>query len=106
MKFARFQLQGKSGFGVLEGAEMMRVYEGDMFQDARATSTTLALSHVTLLTPCQPSKMVALWNNSRIQIDALKRETPKEGSFGFSNHHRLLLLMDNLSYTPTAKPNA
>jgi len=78
MKFMRFQYQDKQGFGVLEAERRVRVYEGDMFTGARPTDTTLALGEVVLTTPCQPGKMVALWNNSRIQIEKLKRDTPKE----------------------------
>jgi 2-keto-4-pentenoate hydratase/2-oxohepta-3-ene-1,7-dioic acid hydratase in catechol pathway len=80
MKFLRFEHQGKAGFGVLEGdgERMVRVYEGDMFADARPTRTALPLTSVTLLMPCVPGKMIALWNNSRVQIEELKRDTPKE----------------------------
>lgn len=78
MKFMRFEYNGEVGFGVLEGASLVRVYEDDMFVNPRATDTTLSLGSVTLLTPCQPGKMIALWNNSRIQIETLKRDTPKE----------------------------
>ena len=78
MKFMRFEQDGKAGFGVLEGETKVRVYEGDMFAGCRATSTVLELSSVKVLIPCVPGKMVALWNNSAIQIEQLKRETPKE----------------------------
>jgi 2-keto-4-pentenoate hydratase/2-oxohepta-3-ene-1,7-dioic acid hydratase in catechol pathway len=49
-----------------------------MFGRPVPTKLTLALGSVTLLPPCVPTKMIALWNNSRIQIESLKRETPKE----------------------------
>jgi 2-keto-4-pentenoate hydratase/2-oxohepta-3-ene-1,7-dioic acid hydratase in catechol pathway len=78
MKFMRFKHGGNTGFGALEGVDRVRVYSGDMFAAARATDLTLALDSVRLLMPCQPSKMVALWNNSRIQIEQLNRATPKE----------------------------
>jgi 2-keto-4-pentenoate hydratase/2-oxohepta-3-ene-1,7-dioic acid hydratase in catechol pathway len=78
MKFVRFEYRGKTGFGVLEGNDVVRVYEGDMFEGARPTRETMALDSVGLLPPCQPSKMVALWNNSRAQIEKLNRETPAE----------------------------
>lgn len=78
MKFMRFEHQGNIGFGILENDDVVRVFEGDMFGGARPTATTHALASVTLLTPCVPGKMVALWNNSRVQIEELKRETPKE----------------------------
>jgi 2-keto-4-pentenoate hydratase/2-oxohepta-3-ene-1,7-dioic acid hydratase in catechol pathway len=74
----RFEHQGKIGFGALESGNVVRVHSGDMFAGSRPTMTTLNLESVKLLTPCAPGKMVALWNNSRIQIEALKRDTPKE----------------------------
>ena len=77
MKYLRFEHRGKVGFGVLQ-SKSVKVYEGDMFGKAVPTKTTLALSDVRLRTPCDPTKMVALWNNSRIQIETLKRDTPKE----------------------------
>lgn len=78
MKFLRYECDGAIGFGVLETETVIRVYRGDMFGDAQPTRSTLPLDSVTLLMPCVPSKMVALWNNSRVQIETLKRETPKE----------------------------
>lgn len=78
MKFMRFEYQGKAGFGVVESGDLVRVCEGDMFNGPRLTSVTLPVREVSLRTPCEPGKMMALWNNSRIQIETLKRETPKE----------------------------
>jgi len=78
MKFMRFEYRGETGFGVLEGDDVVQVYAGNMFNGARPSGKTLILGSVKLLPPCQPSKMVALWNNSRPQIEKLNRETPKE----------------------------
>jgi 2-keto-4-pentenoate hydratase/2-oxohepta-3-ene-1,7-dioic acid hydratase in catechol pathway len=78
MKFMRFEYQGKASYGVLEPGDFVRVYDGDIFDDAWPTGEMLPLSNVRLLPPCVPSKLVALWNNSRIQIESLKRDTPKE----------------------------
>jgi 2-keto-4-pentenoate hydratase/2-oxohepta-3-ene-1,7-dioic acid hydratase in catechol pathway len=78
MKFMRFEHKGKVGFGVLQGAASVRVYKGEMFSNPSPTDATLALSNVVVITPCQPGKMVALWNNSRVQIEKLKRDTPQE----------------------------
>lgn len=78
MKFLRFEYKGRTGFGVLESDGVVRVYDGEMFAGARPTGATLSLEGVKLLTPCEPGKMVALWNNSRVQIETLNRETPKE----------------------------
>jgi 2-keto-4-pentenoate hydratase/2-oxohepta-3-ene-1,7-dioic acid hydratase in catechol pathway len=78
MKFMRFEHKDKVGFGVLNDTSSVRVYEGDMFARPVPTKLTLALGSIALLPPCVPTKMIALWNNSRIQIESLKRETPKE----------------------------
>jgi 2-keto-4-pentenoate hydratase/2-oxohepta-3-ene-1,7-dioic acid hydratase in catechol pathway len=60
----RFETSGRIGFGTLEGTTI-HVHDGDMYGRCRATGETLPLEAVTLLTPTQPSKMIALWNNLR-----------------------------------------
>ena len=63
MQWARFRSEhGRIGFGVSDG-ERIAEYEGDMFGVARPTGRTLTLRECTLLSPCTPSKIVALWNN-------------------------------------------
>ena len=61
-KWIRFESQGKSGFGTLEG-DSITVYTGEMFGAAKPTGETLRLADVQLRTPCDPSKMICLWNN-------------------------------------------
>ncbi len=58
----RFEKSGKTGFGTLEG-ETISVHSGDVFAGAKATGDKVALKDVKVLTPCDPSKMVCLWNN-------------------------------------------
>jgi 2-dehydropantoate 2-reductase len=58
----RFEKGGKAGFGTLEG-DTISVHSGDMFAGAKATGDKVALKDVKVLTPCDPSKMVCLWNN-------------------------------------------
>jgi ketopantoate reductase/2-keto-4-pentenoate hydratase/2-oxohepta-3-ene-1,7-dioic acid hydratase in catechol pathway len=61
-KWIRFESQGKSGFGILEGDTII-VHSGDMFGAAKPTGETLGLADTQLRTPCDPSKMICLWNN-------------------------------------------
>ena len=61
-RWIRFEHQGQTGFGTLDGA-IIRVHEGDMFEEPRPTGATLPLAEVKVLTPCTPSKMICLWNN-------------------------------------------
>lgn len=60
--WVRFSKNGIEGFGTLDGA-IISMHTGDMFAGSSVTGTTLALADVTLLAPCRPSKMPALWNN-------------------------------------------
>lgn len=62
MKWLRYRLGDREGFGTIDGDEI-RVHEGSMFEDPRETGLRLRLSEITWLTPCLPSKMLALWNN-------------------------------------------
>jgi 2-dehydropantoate 2-reductase len=61
-QWVRFERGGKTQFGTLEG-DTIKVHEGDMFASPKATGETVKLSDVKLTTPCEPSKMVCLWNN-------------------------------------------
>jgi 2-keto-4-pentenoate hydratase/2-oxohepta-3-ene-1,7-dioic acid hydratase in catechol pathway len=63
MLWVRFAQAGESGFGTLEG-ESIVAFAGDMFDgSARPTGETFLAAEVRLLTPCIPTKMIALWNN-------------------------------------------
>jgi 2-keto-4-pentenoate hydratase/2-oxohepta-3-ene-1,7-dioic acid hydratase in catechol pathway len=58
----RFEHGGKPGFGTLDG-DSIAVHSGDMFADAQPTGDTIKLADAKILTPCDPSKMICLWNN-------------------------------------------
>ncbi len=72
----RFENSGNTAFGLLEQASI-RVHEGDMFGPTQATGEVVALSDVTILTPCVPGKMLALWNNFHATME--KTGLPKPG---------------------------
>jgi 2-keto-4-pentenoate hydratase/2-oxohepta-3-ene-1,7-dioic acid hydratase in catechol pathway len=58
----RFEHDGRTRFGVLQDRGIA-VHDGDMFAGARATGETVTLTDVRVQTPCDPSKMICLWNN-------------------------------------------
>lgn len=64
MQWMRFNYKGVPCFGALEGAQVRR-FEGDMFGTAVATQDTLDVTAVQWLPPCQPGKVIGLWNNFR-----------------------------------------
>ena len=58
----RFTENNKESFGILDGNDIT-VYEGDIFNDPIKSNLKLKLEDVTIINPCKPSKMIALWNN-------------------------------------------
>jgi 2-keto-4-pentenoate hydratase/2-oxohepta-3-ene-1,7-dioic acid hydratase in catechol pathway len=62
---------------MLEGG-IVTVHEGDMFAGPVATAETLALEAVKVLTPCVPTKMVALWNNFYALAKKLELTPPED----------------------------
>lgn len=76
----RFDKGGNAGFGTLIG-DAIAVFEGDMFGIATPTGETLTLAETSLLTPCVPSKIVALWNNSKSAAEKQGLEQPADPLF-------------------------
>ena len=63
MHWARFRSSdGRIGFGTFEGGRIAE-YEGDMFGASLPANRSLTRGEYILLSPCLPSKIVALWNN-------------------------------------------
>jgi 2-keto-4-pentenoate hydratase/2-oxohepta-3-ene-1,7-dioic acid hydratase in catechol pathway len=59
----RFQsADGSVGFGLLED-DCVAEYRGDMFGGSEPSGVRRHLDDVKLLSPCLPSKVIALWNN-------------------------------------------
>ncbi len=80
MKWIAYRLEGRRGFGRLV-EDRIEVCEGDMFARARPTGEMLALADVTIDLPCQPSKMIALWNNFHAAAAKNCNDIPHEPLF-------------------------
>ncbi len=76
----RFEHAGSTGFGVLSG-DVVAVHEGDMFAAPRPTGQSLRLEEIKVLTPTQPTKMLAIWNNFHALAAKLNQAIPKEPLF-------------------------
>ncbi len=71
-------MEGQSiRFGRMQG-EQIQVCEGDMFIHAVPTQRLVPLTDVELLTPVQPTKVIALWNNFHALGEKLHLPVPKE----------------------------
>jgi 2-keto-4-pentenoate hydratase/2-oxohepta-3-ene-1,7-dioic acid hydratase in catechol pathway len=60
--WVRFEHDGISGFGVLDG-DFITVQSGDMFAGATPNGHKIKFAEAKILTPCEPTKMICLWNN-------------------------------------------
>ena len=78
--WVRFDSGHGAGFGTLIG-DAIAAFEGDMFGIATPTGETLTLAYTGLLTPCVPSKIVALWNNSTAAAEKQGLEQPEDPLF-------------------------
>jgi 2-keto-4-pentenoate hydratase/2-oxohepta-3-ene-1,7-dioic acid hydratase in catechol pathway len=80
MQWVRFTVESRESFGTLDG-DTVRVYEGDMFGESRATGAVVPLAQVRVEMPCRPGKMITLWNNSHALAAAQGLEIPNEPLF-------------------------
>ena len=63
-----FTYKNQTNIGVLEG-DMVELFTGDMFNNPTTTGQKLSVNDIKLLNPCNPSKIIALWNNYKTLAD-------------------------------------
>jgi 2-keto-4-pentenoate hydratase/2-oxohepta-3-ene-1,7-dioic acid hydratase in catechol pathway len=78
--WARFKSADRVGFGILKDARLLE-HEGDMFGVPRPTGRYLESGDFTLLAPCVPSKIVALWNNFHALAAKIGKAAPSHPLF-------------------------
>ncbi len=77
MKWLRYSHQGQVGLGQLVG-DTLHVHQGSLFENPQPTGLTLPLSDLEILAPCQPTKMLALWNNFKAAAEKNGWTAPTE----------------------------
>jgi 2-keto-4-pentenoate hydratase/2-oxohepta-3-ene-1,7-dioic acid hydratase in catechol pathway len=78
MRIVRFEMQGRTGYGILEG-EKISVLWGTPYDGLEnTTGEVVSLPEVTLLAPCTPSKIVALGLNYRDHAEEFGHPIPDE----------------------------
>jgi len=77
MKIIRYRDGDIVKWGVVEG-DMVREMEGDPFGHFHLSSKAKKIGEVRLLSPCLPSKIVALGVNYRDHAEEMKTALPKE----------------------------
>jgi 2-keto-4-pentenoate hydratase/2-oxohepta-3-ene-1,7-dioic acid hydratase in catechol pathway len=94
-RWVRFRANdGSVGIGTFDDDGVIE-YEGSIFDVARPTGRTLTPDTFTLLSPCEPSKIVALWNNFHALGAKLGKAAPA---------HPLFLLKPGTSVTGPGAP--
>ena len=76
-QWVRFKHGGKVRFGTLDHTTIDE-HQGDMFARSSPTGDSFELTDVELMTPTQPTKVIALWNNFHALADKLKLAAPAE----------------------------
>lgn len=61
-RWLRFEAKGVEYFGSLEN-DTISVWTGDLFDNPQRTDRCFPLAAVRVLPPCQPAKLIGLWNN-------------------------------------------
>ena len=85
-KWARINHNGNIKFGKLSNDESnITIYEGDMFQSPNETQEVLPIESISLLSPCEPSKMIALWNNYKALADEKGLSYPEKPLYVFKS---------------------
>ena len=85
-KWARFNHNGNIKFGKLsEDGNSITTCEGDMFQSPNETQEVLPINSINLLSPCEPSKMIALWNNYKALADEKGLSYPEKPLYVFKS---------------------
>jgi len=77
-RWLRFEHDGRLGFGVLGDGDIVHEHAGDMFNAPEPTGLRYELSRLKLLTPTQPTKVIAMWNNFHALAAKLKLADPAE----------------------------
>ncbi len=67
IRYVRYSAKGKPCYGILDG-ETIRELEGNFLEEVVPTGTTLPLREVSLLPPCEPSKVLAIGRNYKSHL--------------------------------------
>jgi len=101
MKFGRFEQQGRTFFGIVEGEQVTEL-DGSPFDSYKTTSKRHALSRLKLLLPCQPANFYCAGLNYAAHIEwANKRKgtntkPPEKADVGYRSPNALIASGENI----------
>ena len=101
MKIVRFATDNKTRYGILDG-ESIQGTEGKPFRSIKPTGQYYKLSKVKLLSPCLPSKIVALGLNYRAHAEESKMPLPNAPLMFLKPSTAVIGPEDNIVYPPSS----
>jgi 2-keto-4-pentenoate hydratase/2-oxohepta-3-ene-1,7-dioic acid hydratase in catechol pathway len=87
MKYVRYRYRGKVSYGVLDGNDVREV-RGGLFEDRAETGSSVNLDSIELLSPCEPSKILAVGLNYKSHLE--NRAAPERPEIFFKPSSALL----------------
>jgi len=102
MKIVRFAIDRKVSYGILRG-ESIQVIEDKPFRHCKPIDLYYPLSEVRLLSPCQPSKIVALGLNYHSHAEELEAEPPNAPLIFLKPSTAVIGPEDNIIYPPSSR---
>ncbi len=101
MKIVRFAAEGKVKYGVLDG-ESIQAMEGKPFRSIRLTDSYYRLGEARLLSPCTPSKIVALGLNYRSHAEETHSPLPDAPLIFLKPSTAVIGPEDSIVYPPSS----
>ncbi|MHB8105258.1 MAG: fumarylacetoacetate hydrolase family protein, partial [Dehalococcoidales bacterium] len=102
MKIVRFTHGGKTEYGILDG-DVVRAIDGLPFEAIKETDRHYPLCDVKLLSPCVPSKVVALGVNYRSHGEEMNHQPPDEPLIFIKPATSVIGPEDKIVYPPSSK---
>ena len=76
-KWLRCRINGEERVGVADGLGSVNLCDGELFENPKVTDEIVSYDDIEILIPCTPSKIIALWNNSKSNAEKLKLDKPE-----------------------------
>ncbi|MDD4876303.1 MAG: fumarylacetoacetate hydrolase family protein [Dehalococcoidales bacterium] len=102
MKIVRFAIDKKARYGILYG-ETIHVIEDKPYRSIKPSGQTYELNEVKLLSPCQPSKIVALGLNYHSHAKEMHARLPDAPLIFLKPSTAVIGPEDNINYPPASE---
>jgi 2-keto-4-pentenoate hydratase/2-oxohepta-3-ene-1,7-dioic acid hydratase in catechol pathway len=101
MKIVRFAAENRVNYGILKG-DSIQTIEDEPFRQIKPSDRHYPLSEVKLLSPCTPSKVVALGLNYRSHAEEVKIKLPETPLIFLKPSTAVIGPEENIVYPPSS----